>query len=79
MTDWLLCVLFCDCINITMPLRFIDLFAGLCGFHLALAHLGCYCVFASEIKDDLRRLYQENFPGTLIQGDYSNCENSDAK
>ena len=52
-----------------MPLRFIDLFAGLGGFHLALAHLGCQCVFASEIKDDLRRLYQESFPGTPIFGD----------
>ena len=41
---------------------FIDLFAGLGGFHLALQQLGCKCVFASEIKDDLRKLYALNFP-----------------
>lgn len=52
-----------------MPLRFIDLFAGLGGFHLALSHLGCQCVFASEIKEDLQCLYRNNFPGTPIAGD----------
>ena len=41
---------------------FIDLFAGLGGFHLALNNLGCKCVFASELKEDLRKLYIENFP-----------------
>ena len=44
------------------PYTFIDLFAGLGGFHLALQQLGCKCVFASELKDDLRKLYQLNFP-----------------
>ena len=48
---------------------FIDLFAGLGGFHLALQQLGCKCVFASEIKDDLRKLYALNFPDTPIYGD----------
>lgn len=42
-----------------MPLKFIDLFAGLGGFHLALEQLGCECVFASEINPDLRQLYEE--------------------
>lgn len=42
-------------------LRFIDLFAGLGGFHLALKKVGCKCVFASEIQIDLRELYQRNF------------------
>ena len=37
---------------------FIDLFAGLGGFHLALQQLGCKCVFASEIKDDLRNSFE---------------------
>ncbi len=50
-------------------LTFIDLFAGLGGFHLALKALGCECVFASELKDDLRKLYTINFPGTTITGD----------
>lgn len=43
-------------------LRFIDLFAGLGGFHLALTSLGHHCVFASEIDDELRDLYLLNFP-----------------
>ena len=42
-------------------LRFLDLFAGLGGFHCALADLGHECVFASEIDDELRDLYCRNF------------------
>ena len=45
-----------------MALRYIDLFAGLGGFHLALSKLGHKCVFASELRDDLRKLYKINFP-----------------
>ena len=44
-----------------MALRYIDLFAGLGGFHLALSKLGHKCVFASELRDDLRKLYKINF------------------
>lgn len=43
-------------------LRFVDLFAGLGGFHVALARLGHECVFACEIDDELRDLYKLNFP-----------------
>ena len=50
-------------------LKFIDLFAGLGGFHLALTKLGCKCVFASELRGDLQELYTKNFPGTRIEGD----------
>ena len=50
-------------------LKFIDLFAGLGGFHLALTKLGCKCVFASELRGDLQELYAKNFPGTRIEGD----------
>lgn len=43
-------------------LRFVDLFAGLGGFHVALRDLGHECVFASELDDELRELYKTNFP-----------------
>jgi DNA (cytosine-5)-methyltransferase 1 len=43
-------------------MRFIDLFAGLGGFYEALTRLGHECVFASEIDDELRRLYIQNYP-----------------
>lgn len=42
-------------------LRFIDLFAGLGGFHVALTRLGHECVFAAEIDRVLQDLYQLNF------------------
>jgi len=43
-------------------MRFVDLFAGLGGFQIALKRLGHECVFASEIDDELRSLYIQNFP-----------------
>jgi DNA (cytosine-5)-methyltransferase 1 len=46
---------------VTNNFRFIDLFAGLGGFHLAAEHLGGYCVFASEIDECLQGVYQKNF------------------
>jgi DNA (cytosine-5)-methyltransferase 1 len=42
-------------------MRFIDLFAGLGGFHVAARQLGGECVFASEIDERLCDLYQKNF------------------
>ena len=42
-------------------MHFIDLFAGLGGFHLALKHLGHECVFASEIDETLQSTYYKNF------------------
>lgn len=44
-----------------MTLKFIDLFAGLGGFHLALRQLGYTCVFASELDPTLQSLYLTNF------------------
>jgi len=41
--------------------KFIDLFAGLGGFHVALKNARMRCVFASEIDNELRELYQKNF------------------
>ncbi len=48
--------------------RFVDLFAGLGGFHLALRSLGHECVFACESDGDLRKIYARNF-GLIPEGD----------
>ncbi len=52
-----------DSISLTQnsSFTFIDLFAGIGGFHLAMNKLGGKCVFASELKADLRDLYKKNF------------------
>ena len=42
-------------------LTFIDLFAGIGGFHYAFHELGLDCVFASEIDNNARKSYQKNF------------------
>jgi DNA (cytosine-5)-methyltransferase 1 len=49
-------------------LKFIDLFSGLGGFHVALNELGHDCVFSSEINIDLRNLYLKNH-GMECSGD----------
>ncbi len=56
-------------------MRFVDLFAGIGGFHRALARLGHECVFVSEIDEELRRLYALNFPTAreLVHGDIREC------
>ncbi len=41
--------------------KFIDLFAGIGGFHLAASQLGGQCVFASEFDENARQTYQTNF------------------
>lgn len=42
-------------------MRFIDLFAGIGGFHLAFHQVGGECVFASEIDTYARQTYEANF------------------
>lgn len=50
-------------------MRFIDVFAGLGGFHQGLSNAGGFeCVFASEIDPRLRKLYARNF-GIQPHGD----------
>ena len=57
-------------------LRFVDLFAGLGGFHLALRSLGHECVFASEVDQGLEELYLRNFPDAhgTVHGDIRECK-----
>ena len=57
--------------NYSKELKFIDLFAGLGGFHLALSSLGHKCVFASEKNPKLTPLYKENFQMD-VAGDINN-------
>lgn len=45
----------------TPAFRFIDLFAGLGGFHVALERLGGEAVFAAEWEPTLNALYRDNF------------------
>lgn len=59
----------------TTPFRFIDLFAGLGGFHLALQRMGGSCVFAAEWKQNLRDLYKVNH-GIYPEGDITLIEPS---
>lgn len=40
---------------------FIDLFAGIGGFRIALEKLGGTCVFSSEINDECAKTYKDNF------------------
>jgi DNA (cytosine-5)-methyltransferase 1 len=49
-------------------MQFIDLFAGLGGFHVGLERLGHECVFASELDANLQQLYEKNF-GMRPHGD----------
>lgn len=42
-------------------LKYIDLFSGVGGFHLALASYGGKCVFASEINKEAACIYEKNF------------------
>ncbi|NDB83033.1 MAG: DNA cytosine methyltransferase [Alphaproteobacteria bacterium] len=42
-------------------LKFIDLFSGIGGFHLALKSLGAKCVLACDIDEKCREMYEKNF------------------
>jgi DNA (cytosine-5)-methyltransferase 1 len=44
-----------------MPFTFVDLFAGIGGFHAALSQMGGRCVFASEIDRNAAAVYERNW------------------
>lgn len=62
--------------------KFIDLFAGIGGFHLAMHHVGGECVFASEWDKFARITYEHNFknvsPKLFSSGNFnSNINDAD--
>lgn len=55
---------------------FVDLFAGLGGFHVALEELGGRGVFAAEWEPTLNRLYADNFPETVVWSDINELDSA---
>lgn len=49
-------------------MTFIDLFAGLGGFRIALESLGANCVYSNEWDEPVQKVYTENF-GDIPEGD----------
>lgn len=49
--------------------RYVDLCAGIGGFHQAMRSLGGECVGAAEVNDSCVATYQLNFPDTTMLGD----------
>jgi DNA (cytosine-5)-methyltransferase 1 len=56
--------------------KFIDLFAGIGGFRLAMQSMGGECVFSSEWNKDSQITYFENF-GELPEGDITRISETD--
>lgn len=54
-------------------MRFIDLFAGLGGFRIALESLGAECVYSNEWDEPVQKVYYENF-GDMPEGDITKVD-----
>ena len=54
--------------------KFIDLFAGIGGFRLALQNIGGKCIYTSEWNNDAKKTYRENF-GEIPFGDITKERN----
>lgn len=57
-------------------MKFIDLFAGIGGFRIALENNGNECVFTSEIDSFCQKVYNDNF-GTIPAGDITKIDAKD--
>lgn len=58
----------------TSAFAFVELFAGMGGFRVALQKLGGHCVFASEVDRFCVQNYQLNFEGNRPAGDVTRIE-----
>lgn len=56
--------------------KFIDLFCGIGGFHIALSSFGAECVFASDVDEKARNVYKKNY-GIEPQGDITKIKNKE--
>ena len=56
---------------------FVDLFAGIGGFHQAMRFLGGKCIMASEIDVACQETYLANHPGVDLRGDIREIDPSD--
>src|SRR5690606_4723110 len=56
--------------------KYIDLFAGIGGFHLAMNHFNAECVFASEWDESAAQVYEKNF-GLIPKGDITQINEKD--
>lgn len=56
-----------------MTFKFIDLFAGIGGFHTALKNNGGKCVYASDIDKNCQKVYETNY-GIKVNGDITKLD-----
>jgi DNA (cytosine-5)-methyltransferase 1 len=59
-----------------IPIKFIDLFAGIGGIRIAFEHAGAKCVFSSEWNKYAQKTYEKNF-GEVPVGDIHEVQASD--